>query len=68
MKLIDDELMALEYAPGFKIQDFICHIHNYTEYNSSEMLVRSAPWTVQLYGIQTQTIYINIYIKKKLMK
>ncbi len=27
---------------------------------SSEMWVRSAPWTVQLYGIQTQRIYINI--------
>ncbi len=24
------------------------------------MLVRSAPWTVQLYGIPTQRIYINI--------
>ncbi len=47
-----------------EIQDFLFVTYTIIQsITSSEMLVRSAPWTVQLYGILTQRIYINIYIK-----
>ncbi len=35
---------------------------------SSEKYVRSAPWTVQLYEIQTQENIINIGVKNKIKK
>ncbi len=62
LKYIPIHIYNFEHSRVIMIQDFILFV-TYTiiqSITSSEMLVRSAPWTVQLYGIQTQRIYINI--------
>ncbi len=54
----------LDFCNSFKIQDFIRHIHNYTEYNQQWNVSQVCSMDSAIICNKHKRIYINIGMKK----
>ncbi len=56
--------LQMDFCNSFKIQDFIRHIHNYTEYNQQWNVSQVCSMDIAIICNKHKRIYINIGMKK----